>query len=59
LDSEGDKMKKTYSTEEIYEIVSSKWNVDFPDGSVNEFELMCKAETLGFTEILFGTWIKQ
>jgi hypothetical protein len=41
------------------EIVSSKWIVDYPDGSVNEFELMCKAVSLGFTEIHFGTWTKQ
>ncbi len=52
-------MKKKYSTEEIYEIVSQKWNVDFSDGSVNMFELMAKANAMGYSEVLDDVWIKD
>jgi hypothetical protein len=40
--------KRIYTEEEVYDIVSQKWNVDFPDGSVDSFELMAKAEGMGF-----------
>lgn len=52
-------MKKVYSTEEVYEIVSLKWNVDFSDGSCDMFELMSKANSMGFIETTNDVWEKS
>lgn len=49
---------KTYTSEEVYEIVSNKWNVDHPDGSTNMFEFWAKATAMDFKEISEDVWIK-
>lgn len=50
---------KPFTNQEVYDAVSQKWNVDYPDGSTNMFELQTKAEAIGYTFVAEDRWTYQ